>query len=269
MAGLTQAAPPPESDFARFNRIGAQAYKDGKYEEAAEALVQAYNINPVAALLFNIARAFERAGKDDEAIRYYQRYVDAQGTELETVKKAARSLDQLHRKEAERKAAAQEQAAKDQAEKDRLAKEQAAKDQVAKDEAARLAKEQAEKDKARQDAEVHTVKETSRPGYALPTTIGVVAVVAAAAGLSLGIVAKGKATAFDNTYDPTLRPQLRSSAQAFAIGADISYGIAVVAAVASIILFVRASSSSSPSATPQVAIVPLNGGAAATWSASW
>jgi hypothetical protein len=130
-----------ESDFSRLNTQGEQAYQNGQFGDAANLLQQAYAIKPVPALLFNIARAYERMGNDEQAIRFYQRYLDAQGTDAETVKKAARALDLLRsraaEKEIEQAKAAQEKAAQEKAAQAKAVEEKAAAEKAAQEKAAR------------------------------------------------------------------------------------------------------------------------------------
>jgi tetratricopeptide (TPR) repeat protein len=262
-----------ESDFARFNKQGEQAYQDGNYAEAAKLLAQAYAIKPVPALLFNIARAYERAGDDEQAIRYYRRYLDAQGTEPETVTKAARALDLLRTRQADQKLAQEradrEKADKDRADKDRLAQEQADKD--------RAAREKAEADaKAAQAAQGGSVGQKTPPppvverpslvpGAALLGGGAVVALV----GAGFGISAKGQADAFNQTYDRTQRPALRDSALFRAHVADACYGAGIIAGGIGTYLLVRSLTfhATAPEGAPSALL--FDRGAGLAWSGAW
>jgi tetratricopeptide (TPR) repeat protein len=53
---------------------GAQLYEEGLYVEAVAAWTEAYDLSPRPLLLFNIANAYERLGKYQEALDYLNRY---------------------------------------------------------------------------------------------------------------------------------------------------------------------------------------------------
>jgi tetratricopeptide (TPR) repeat protein len=59
---------------------GRRAYEAGEYRRAAELLLAAHDCHPDPALLFNAARAYDRAGERDEAIRTYERYLASSPT---------------------------------------------------------------------------------------------------------------------------------------------------------------------------------------------
>lgn len=61
-----------------------EAFNAGRYAQAVEYLQEAYREDPQPIYLFNIARAFEEAGDDEQAIVYFQRVLDARpGISLE------------------------------------------------------------------------------------------------------------------------------------------------------------------------------------------
>jgi tetratricopeptide (TPR) repeat protein len=55
----------------------AAAYRAGDYTKAVELLERAYATQPVAAILYNLAKAYEKQGAADKALDRYQRYVAA------------------------------------------------------------------------------------------------------------------------------------------------------------------------------------------------
>lgn len=83
---LLLAAPPalaqqPSDEEAieiakEFMELGQALYSAGKFEEAAEAFLNAYKTQPFAAFLFNAGVAFEKAEKFADAVDYLQRYLD-------------------------------------------------------------------------------------------------------------------------------------------------------------------------------------------------
>src|SRR5579859_3744530 len=66
----------------------AAEYRSGDYAHAAATLQQAYGLKPAPRLLFNIARALEKAGNTSDALSYYERYLDAGDTEPDLVRKS-------------------------------------------------------------------------------------------------------------------------------------------------------------------------------------
>lgn len=50
-------------------------FQRGDYDAALTALLKAYELQPLPLLLFNIAQAYRKAGKREEALRYYERFV--------------------------------------------------------------------------------------------------------------------------------------------------------------------------------------------------
>jgi len=59
-----------------FMELGQALYAAGKFEEAAEAFLNAYKTQPFAAFLFNTGVSYEKAEMWAEAIENFQRYVD-------------------------------------------------------------------------------------------------------------------------------------------------------------------------------------------------
>jgi tetratricopeptide (TPR) repeat protein len=57
---------------------GKAAYREGRFEEAVKLLTEAYALEPVPVLLYNLARAEEGKGAFAEAISAYERYLAAE-----------------------------------------------------------------------------------------------------------------------------------------------------------------------------------------------
>ncbi len=81
-------------------RQAAALYQAGDYEGAAATLLVACDPHVEPRCLFNIARAYDKAGNTAEATRYYRRYLDAKDTEPPLVQKAHDALDRLEPKPA-------------------------------------------------------------------------------------------------------------------------------------------------------------------------
>jgi tetratricopeptide (TPR) repeat protein len=59
-----------------FMELGQALYAAGKFEEAAEAFLNAYKTQPFAAFLFNTGVSYEKAEMWAEAVENFQRYLD-------------------------------------------------------------------------------------------------------------------------------------------------------------------------------------------------
>jgi tetratricopeptide (TPR) repeat protein len=76
-------APPPtqEESSARAVELyeeSARAYKAGEFDEAARLVFEAYTLSPRPVLLYNLARAHEKGGHVEEALREYRQYLSAE-----------------------------------------------------------------------------------------------------------------------------------------------------------------------------------------------
>ena len=58
-----------------LSAAGTEKYLEKKYEEALSLFKQALAVQPVTNLLFNVGLTCERLGREDEAIRYYERFI--------------------------------------------------------------------------------------------------------------------------------------------------------------------------------------------------
>lgn len=66
----------PEGRYEARIAAGKQAYGRGDYEGAIEAFKAAFDAKPVAGALFNIAKSYEKMTRYEEAIDFYQQYID-------------------------------------------------------------------------------------------------------------------------------------------------------------------------------------------------
>lgn len=67
-------------DTARYEEVRGQAksaFASGNYEEAAQLFREAFDISPKGNLLYNIGLCYERAGNVQQAVIYYERFVQA------------------------------------------------------------------------------------------------------------------------------------------------------------------------------------------------
>ena len=97
--GDTKTAQPiTDAQRAEAERLvieGTAAYQDGDYARAATILERAHATVPSPRLLFNIARAWEKAGDRERAIEFYVRYLKAGDSEGDLVRRAGEALDVL------------------------------------------------------------------------------------------------------------------------------------------------------------------------------
>lgn len=107
LLALAQEPALTPEDEARAREIyenGATLYEEGLYEEAILAFEEAYAVSRRPALLYNIANAYERLGKWNEALDALNRYrVYAREEEREAIERRIRNLE---RRMAEQAAAA-------------------------------------------------------------------------------------------------------------------------------------------------------------------
>lgn len=75
-ADPTPPAREPDRERARglFDE-SRRLYKDGRFEEAARLLEEAYRLDPAPTLLYNLARARENGGDLEGAVEAYERYL--------------------------------------------------------------------------------------------------------------------------------------------------------------------------------------------------
>ena len=72
---------------------GDQAYAEGRYEEAANSFVAAYRLSPRPLLLYNLANAYERLGRYQEAVQSLEQYLpDAPIDERAVIETRIRNL---------------------------------------------------------------------------------------------------------------------------------------------------------------------------------
>lgn len=91
---------------AKLARNAEQLYRDARFLEAADALRGAYDLEPRAQFLFNLARTLEQAGQTDRALETYRQYVGrpSSETEPELVARARATLEARLRTQGVKKA---------------------------------------------------------------------------------------------------------------------------------------------------------------------
>jgi len=92
---LGAAAARPETADQEVERLGREAiklYKAGSYDKSIELLVRAYAIRPLAPLLYNLAKAYDKKKDLENACASWRKYVEAPGADPKLSKKAEERL---------------------------------------------------------------------------------------------------------------------------------------------------------------------------------
>jgi tetratricopeptide (TPR) repeat protein len=218
-------------------------YKAGEYTKSAETLLRALEVKPLPKLLFNVARTYDKGGDEENALRFYQRFIDV-GQDPLLLRKASQAVERLRAsraaREAEEKKRQKEQA--EQAEKARLDGEAALAAAAAAQAAAR-------------EAVLKAKEERSKvPGG--PPVLAFAAVGIGAAGLGagavFGVLARDAKRDFDDEENLADKRMFMATAKRQALFADVALGVGGVAATAAVYLFLRGGSEGAtprPSAT--------------------
>src|SRR5437868_1668528 len=94
----------PEAAVERLANEALTAYKGADYKRAVELLEQAYDLRQVPALLYNLAKAYDKLGDIEHAYDTYRQYVDSAAADPKLKARAEARLTALA--EAKRKKAA-------------------------------------------------------------------------------------------------------------------------------------------------------------------
>lgn len=71
----TAAEPSPARTLREFSELGVRLYQAGDYDGAIRAFSSAYTLRARPVLLFNIAQAHRRAGREADALPFYELFV--------------------------------------------------------------------------------------------------------------------------------------------------------------------------------------------------
>ena len=81
---FAQEEPPPavpgqsaDEQAQRLADDAVEAYRTGAYDGAVKLFKQAYALRADPAILYNLAKCFDKLGKPDGALEYYRRYLVA------------------------------------------------------------------------------------------------------------------------------------------------------------------------------------------------
>ena len=107
-ASATARAESAEAEVERLAAEAVNAYKGADYKRAVELLQQAYEIRQVPALLYNLAKAYDKLGDIDHAYDSYRLYADSAAADPKLKARAEARVALLA--EAKRKKAAEARA---------------------------------------------------------------------------------------------------------------------------------------------------------------
>jgi len=82
----------PRIEARRHFRKGMSLIAEGSFSEGIQQLQEAYNIRPHINVLYNIARAYHDAGRVNEALEFYDRYLAGNPPDAEPVRATVQQL---------------------------------------------------------------------------------------------------------------------------------------------------------------------------------
>ena len=225
------AAHPSNLTAKDYIKQAGKLYDQKKFLEAVDALQKAYDLAPDTRLIYNIAYAYDQAGKAREAVSFYERYL-RDGEDAALRKRSQSAIDRLRlQQEKEATTAAQAEAERKklqeqaEAERQRTRAEQESSRRA--EEASQLRLNQAYEDAlaARKRMQITSV------------AIGVVAVGGGVLGTVFGLKARSSRAEFDAAPDLTTKQTARDATLTNSHIADIGFGVGIVGAVAAILLY--------------------------------
>jgi len=101
----------PEAEVERLANEAVNAYKGADYKRAVELLLKAYDIRQVPALLYNLAKAYDKLGDVEHAYDAYHQYADSAAADPKLKVRAEQrvaALNEVRRKKAQEKRAVEE-----------------------------------------------------------------------------------------------------------------------------------------------------------------
>ena len=213
----------------------ASAYRDGDYEKAIELFKEAYALQAVPNLLFNIAKVYEKLEKWDEAVANYKEFIKAPDADAAAREAALARIDALEEvQEAE------------------LAAKKAEEERLAEEERQRQLAEQ----KKGGDTGEGSGTETAEGGSdVVPWIVAGAGVGLLVGGGVFGLLASDQETVFKNGETPDDRRAARRKGLTYAVAADSMFAAGAIATTVGIILF--ATSGADEEAAQESAALPF------------
>jgi len=253
LAGLLLFSSPgfaakPADESAAWAKKGERLYEDRKYKEAAEALERAHAFDANPRIVYNIARAYEQANELEQSLKWYQEYKqsDERRTDPTLLKRAVLAIDRLQGLLRQR----EQQRAAEEMERQRLAEET----QRAQ---ARADAELQAKLRAEEEARMHrkTIQVSERRDFERARLTAYVAGGGALLGLGLGtsfgVMANASRARFTQAQTLTDKQEFERQTRQNALIADVSFGVGLAAAVATVLLYPKGA----PPAEPQAQLL--------------
>ncbi len=257
-----------------------QAYAAGRFEESVRLLEEAYGISPLPKLLYNLARALERAQRTGEALQTYRRYLDSPERDPVLARKAADAYEalvsaQARQADAERESQLAERE-RQLAEREALARTQRETEARQAEEFERARAEEADRRlkaeaSARQQqlaaqaaaaqAASEAASEAAHSRRLVGWSIAAVGVAGLAAGGTFGALAWQDRAAFAASVDEN-KGELAASARTKAIIADAALGLGAVLVTVGLIVVAKAPAASGAT-NAGIAFVPAVDGSGA------
>jgi tetratricopeptide (TPR) repeat protein len=195
-----------------LTREATSLYESGDYEGAAAALLKGYELQPDPRFLFNIARAYDKAGNSAEATRFYHRYLDAMNeTEPALLQRAREALDRLEPKAPQPPAPV-----------------------VAP--VPTVPPPPAEPPVTPPPAPPPSMPPPAHASHAIPYAVGGAGIALVLAGFGVALWANATATEMHNSLDPVEKPVLRTDALTRATAADITMGVGAALVITGVVL---------------------------------
>ncbi|MDY7226632.1 tetratricopeptide repeat protein [Hyalangium rubrum] len=219
---------------AALVKEGERLFGARKYRESAEVLKKAYDAQPDARLLYNIARAYEQAGDLREALSYYDQFIKNSDSDMDPLlmkraHSAAERARVLIEKEEQASATAEAERKRLQEEAD-TAKRKAEEEQAAARRAEELARQQQQ---AEQDRAMASYRRSRVAAFAL----GGVSVASVGAGIFFGLQASDARKTFDEASSLEAKETAADDTRGKALLADVGFGVGLAAAIGAIIIF--------------------------------
>src|SRR5688572_3378664 len=98
LIALAPAAALAQDDARAHFQRGQSAYETGDYETAVNEWRRAYELDARPALQYNLAQAYERLGRYDEAVRSYEIYISAAPADDQRAQNARARVAQLQQR---------------------------------------------------------------------------------------------------------------------------------------------------------------------------
>lgn len=221
----------------QLSQDAAAAYGEGDFEKAIELFKEAYALQAVPNLLFNIAKVYEKIENWDQARSYYKEFLKAADADPQARQVAVDRIDELDAIiAAEQKEIAEQKKAEEEAK--RKAEEEERKKREA-ELAAQQANQQEESGGAGAGAWIVTGS-----GVALLAGGGV-----------FGLLAADQETAFEKGETTEARRDARSKGKTYALVADSMFVAGAIATTIGIIMF--ATSGSGDEEPAETAALPI------------